>query len=93
MGLFRRKLKEGRDFITLSEEEYVERMKAARESFTRVEWKPIRREYIGMIYAALKAMPRGFGRYQNDNDIDEAIALADELIEKIKENEKITGYE
>jgi hypothetical protein len=93
MGLFRRKLKEGRDFITLSEEEYVERMKVARESFTRAEWKPIRREYIGMIYAALKAMPYGFGRYQNNNDTDKAIALADELIEKIKENERRTGYE
>ena len=93
MGLFRRKSKEGRDFIMLSEEEYVERMKAARESFTRAEWKPIRREYIGMIYAALKAMPHGFGRCQNDNDMDKAIALADKLIEKIKENEKITGYE
>ena len=93
MGLFRRKLKEGRDFFTQCDEEYIGRMKAARESSTRAEWKLIRREYIGMIYAALKAMPHGFGRCQNDNDMDKAIALADKLIEKIKENEKITGYE
>lgn len=93
MRLFGKKLKEGRDYITLSEEEYVERMKVARESFTRVEWKPIRRKYIGMIYAALKATPHGFGQHQSDNDMNKAIALADELIEKIKENEKVTGYE
>lgn len=88
MRLFKRKLEEGRDYITLSNEEYAERMKSARESFESVEWRPIRRQYIGMIYAALIASPRGFGRYQKGPDVTEAIVLADALIEKIKENEK-----
>ncbi len=93
MGLFDKKEKEGCNYIMLSEEEYVATMKAARESFSKVEWKPIRRQYIGMIYAALQVSSRGVSQRQSDDDIDKAIVLADQLIEKIKENEKITGYE
>ena len=93
MRLFKRKLKEGRDYITLSNEEYAARMKLARESFESTEWRSIRRQYIGMIYAALIASPRGFSWYQKDTDETEAIALADALIEKIKENEKREEHE
>lgn len=51
------------------------------------EWKPLRRQYAGMIYAALLCKERGFGRYQ-DAPTTEAMVLADELIKALMRDEQ-----